>query len=362
MSTTLGPIVPCFTASSSCLLSTMRVLDPPFMGCLPFATSLARSRRSAAGPCKIPARSELRRHPNEGSLAYWCTAFKRAERRGQRLLGGGGGRLVAQAPEALVAPQHRHDIEQRRRGRAAGERGAERLRHLPELEAARLGEAAHRFFGRLRGPVGERGEARDDAGDALAPAIGDELRGLVVEPERSPGIEVGGAVEELDQGLRPLLEAGHGAPELVAQLGREGLAEAARGTVLGQDGLERRHELLVGGPADIVAVEVLELSEIEPRRRAADLVEGEGVDHLVRREDLLVAVAPAEPDEVVAQRRRQIAKRAVGIDAERPVALRELRAVGTVDERDMRHLRNAPAERLIDLRLPRGVGEMVVAA
>src|SRR5215203_1386202 len=244
MSTTLGPIVPCFTASSSCLLSTMRVLDPPFMGCLPFATSLARSRRSAAGPCKIPARSELRRHPNEGSLAYWCTAFKRAERRGQRLLGGGGGRLVAQAPEALVAPQHRHDIEQRRRGRAAGERGAERLRHLPELEAARLGKAAHRFFGRLRGPVGERGEARDDAGDALAPAIGDELRGLLVE--------------------------------------------AARGTMLGQDGLERRHELLVGGLPDIVAVEVLELREVEARRRAADLVEGEGVDHLVGREDLLV--------------------------------------------------------------------------
>src|SRR3954462_13740228 len=100
MSTTLGPIVPCFTASSSCLLSTMRGLDPPFMGCLPFATSLARSRRSAAGPCKIAARSELRRHPYAGSLAYCCTAFKRAERRGQGLLGGGRGRLVSQGTAA----------------------------------------------------------------------------------------------------------------------------------------------------------------------------------------------------------------------------------------------------------------------
>ena len=33
-----------------------------------------------------------------------------------------------------------------------------------------------------------------------------------------------------------------------------------------------------------------------------------------------------------------------------------------MDERDVRHHRNAPAQRIIDLRLSRGVGEVIVAA
>ncbi len=81
-----------------------------------------------------------------------------------------------------------------------------------------------------------------------------------------------------------------------------------------------------------------------------------------RREELLVALAPAEPREIVAQRDRQIAHGAIGVDAERPVALRELRAVGAVDQRNMRESRGLPAHRLVDVRLPRGVGEMIVAA
>ena len=88
----------------------------------------------------------------------------------------------------------------------------------------------------------------------------------------------------------------------------------------------------------------------------------EGRDHLLGREDFLVAVAPAEPHQVVAHRRRQVAHGAIGIDAERAVTLRELGAVRPVDQRDVRHHRHGPAERLIDLGLPRGVVEVVVAA
>ena len=43
--------------------------------------------------------------------------------------------------------------------------------------------------------------------------------------------------------------------------------------------------------AHVVAVEALELGEIEARRRAADLRQVERRDHLLGREDLLVAVA-----------------------------------------------------------------------
>ena len=51
----------------------------------------------------------------------------------------------------------------------------------------------------------------------------------------------------------------------------------------------------------------------------------------------------------------------VGIDAERAMPLRELRPVGAVDQRDMSQLRHVPAERLVDLRLPCRVREMIVA-
>ena len=53
--------------------------------------------------------------------------------------------------------------------------------------------------------------------------------------------------------------------------------------------------------ADVVAVQVLELGEIEARGRAPDRVEIEPLDHLLGRHDLVVAVAPAEPHEIVAQ-------------------------------------------------------------
>ena len=54
--------------------------------------------------------------------------------------------------------------------------------------------------------------------------------------------------------------------------------------------------------------------------------------------------------------------RAIGIDAERAVALRQFRAVGAVDQRDMRHARYVPAQRLVNLHLPRRIGQMIVAA
>jgi hypothetical protein len=67
--------------------------------------------------------------------------------------------------------------------------------------------------------------------------------------------------------------------------------------------------------------------------------------------------------EVVAQRLRQVAHGAVGLDAERPVALRQLGAVGPVDQRDMGQERRRPAERLVDLDLlAGGIGQVVVAA
>ena len=114
--------------------------------------------------------------------------------------------------------------------------------------------------------------------------------------------------------------------------------------------------------ADVVAVQAFQLGEVEAGRRAADLRQVERGDHFLGGENFLIAMAPAEPHQVVAHGRGQIAHGAIGIDAERAMALGEFRAVGPVNQRDMRHHRHLPAERLVDLRLPRAVIEMIVAA
>ena len=84
---------------------------------------------------------------------------------------------------------------------------------------------------------------------------------------------------------------------------------------------------------------------------------------VLARNDLLVAMAPAQAEEVIGQRFGQDAELvAIGLDAERAVALRELRAVRAVDEGDMGVDRLRPAHRADDGELAEGVVEMIVAA
>ena len=74
----------------------------------------------------------------------------------------------------------------------------------------------------------------------------------------------------------------------------------------------------------------LRLSSLAKSKRAggaADGVDVEPLDRLLGRDDLVVAMAPAEPQQIVAQRLGQIAHVAIGVDAERAVALRQLGAV-----------------------------------
>ena len=55
---------------------------------------------------------------------------------------------------------------------------------------------------------------------------------------------------------------------------------------------KERHQPIVGRHTDIVGVEVLELGEVETRRRFADAVDVEPRDHLVGGHDLVVAMRP----------------------------------------------------------------------
>jgi hypothetical protein len=142
------------------------------------------------------------------------------------------------------------------------------------------------------------------------------------------------------------LQPRHGGGELrtpgVVELCRDLLAALQ----IGQGVDKSPQQLRVIGGAQIMPVDILQLGEIEARRRAMHLRKIEGVDHFLRREKFLVTLAPAEPHQIIAQRLGQIAHGAIGVDAERAMALRELRAVGAVNERNMSEGRSLPAHRL----------------
>ena len=82
---------------------------------------------------------------------------------------------------------------------------------------------------------------------------------------------------------------------------------------------------------------------------------------LIGREDFIIAVAPAQTREIVAHGFGQIAEVAIGFNAQRPVTFGKLRTVRSVDQRHMRKFRHVPAHGLVDLALPSGIGQVVVA-
>src|SRR5690606_37163872 len=93
-----------------------------------------------------------------------------------------------------------------------------------------------------------------------------------------------------------------------------------------------------------------------------DVLEVEQRLHLGNAEDLLVAVRPAQPHQVVEQRVRQVAGVAVLHDVGGAGALGELGAVLVEDHRQVRERWHFGAERLVDVDLARGVVDVVVAA
>ena len=80
-----------------------------------------------------------------------------------------------------------------------------------------------------------------------------------------------------------------------------------------------------------MAVEVAQLGEIETRRRAADAVQVEPPDRLLDVDDFVIPVAPAQAQEIVAQRLGKIAHFPVRFHRQGPVPFRQLGPVGPVN-------------------------------
>ncbi len=113
---------------------------------------------------------------------------------------------------------------------------------------------------------------------------------------------------------------------------------------------------------DVVLIEPKELFRVERGGRTVDIVDVEQLDHLVHREDLLIAVRPAQAHQVVEQRLRQVALLAILHDAHRPVALGQALAVVAEDHRHVGVLGRLGPQGPQDIDLARGVVQVIVAA
>ena len=113
---------------------------------------------------------------------------------------------------------------------------------------------------------------------------------------------------------------------------------------------------------DVLLIEPEQFLRIECGRSPVDVADVEQLDHLVDAEDLLIAVRPAEPHQIVEQGLGQIAVLPVLHDADRAVALGEPLAVRAQNHGHVGILRRLPAQRLHDVDLTRRVVEVVVAA
>ena len=112
--------------------------------------------------------------------------------------------------------------------------------------------------------------------------------------------------------------------------------------------------MLLVDPGELVGIDrggrLVDVGDVEQRR------------HLLEREDLLVAVRPAEPRQVVEQRLGQVALLPVVQHRNGAVALRELGAVGAKDHRQVRIHRRLDAHRAQHVHLARRVVQVIVAA
>ncbi|OIQ70399.1 hypothetical protein GALL_479880 [mine drainage metagenome] len=119
---------------------------------------------------------------------------------------------------------------------------------------------------------------------------------------------------------------------------------------------------VVVGLAEIHAVQVGQLVVVHPGGAAVDVDDVEQPDGFLASDNLQIAVGPAQPHQIVAQR---VGQEALFLELQRElraVAFGQFLAVRAVDHRQVGPDRNLPAHALIDLGLAGGVVQVVVAA
>uniref|UniRef100_A0A0N5A035 PE-PGRS family protein n=1 Tax=Parastrongyloides trichosuri TaxID=131310 RepID=A0A0N5A035_PARTI len=162
-------------------------------------------------------------------------------------------------------------------------------------------------------------------------------------------------IRQLGDGLGAILDERHGPqqPFLVVRL---------QNTAARQVGVERQFgQAVVIRQPQPVGVDVGQFVEVQAGGRFVDARQVEPGEGLFVAEQLVVAVRPAQPGQIVAHGFGQIAHVGVFVHRLRAVALGQLGPVRAVDQGDMGEGRTQPAHRRKDLDLTRGVGQVVVA-
>src|SRR5262245_41455857 len=225
-------------------------------------------------------------------------------------------RRPTHALEALRQPEDFHRLEQRRRRRLAGDRDAQRHEEVADLHAELHREVAQRrlvahvlHVGVLREQLAARGEHARELGRRELGAAERLLR------------EHDLALEEVVGPLVPLGELLHALLDQRDDPARHRAIDLARRTVgarlLRDEGDDAVGELVGREAADPLAVQPLELGEVEDRAAEGDLLQVEPLEQLRAIEDLgtlALGRREAHQREEVDQRLGQVALRLVPLE------------------------------------------------
>ena len=207
------------------------------------------------------------------------------------------------------------------------------------------------------GPVRglQRGQGLGDEGPGFRRQ---EFFGRRIQVARTVRKQKFRTLNKFEQSLGTLFHRRHGGEQARAR----GVGQNARRGFAGEKRDDFGDQGFIGCGADVMAVEIVEFFEIHPRGAFADMVQIEPFDGLGGGDDFLIAMAPAQPDEIIAHGLGQVAHVAIGLDGQRAVTLGKLGAVWAMDQRQMPIDGLRPAHGLDDLKLAGGIVQMIGAA
>ncbi|CCJ99025.1 conserved hypothetical protein [Cronobacter malonaticus 507] len=232
-----------------------------------------------------------------------------------------------------------------------GHRDAQRHTHFTHAHFQLIGGRLNRVMHVFGSPVGQGGEFIAHHFQRLA-------RHRAQMFFRRVGVKLAEIFVEIAAGLRHLFKGFAALAQQFHQL-RQLRAVAGIDIFLLDMPLQVRRHILRCQRINVVVVQPQQFIGVERARRFADRIKREEFDHLFTREDLLIAVRPAQTHQVVQQRFRQIAVVAILHDAHRAVTFGEFFTVIAVDHRDVRVKRYRRAQRFQDVDLTRRVVDMV---
>ena len=163
--------------------------------------------------------------------------------------------------------------------------------------------------------------------------------------------------------MRALDNLGQGAAGVLHDWDRRGKPVDVNGrhVCAGYPILYGSQNIAVWHRAEMLSGQVFQLFQVQPGRSATDAFQIEPGTGLFVGKKLVVTMAPPQPRKIIPQRLRRVSHCGIFLDASRAMPFGQLFAIGAVDQGNMRPYRLCPTHRIVDLRLTRGIVQMIVA-